>query len=98
MHTTDIDIELQLRAMFMVMRLPSLEKITVKVEDSFVELGGSVLTHFEKMYARTAVEGLKAFFQSTITFTLKRFMDRNNFRRQAFSEVVFRGIVWNAIL
>ena len=48
MHTTDIDIELQLRAMFMVMRLPSLEKITVKVEDSLVELGGSVLTHFEK--------------------------------------------------
>ena len=48
MHTTDIDIELQLREMFLVMRLPSLEKITVKVEDSFVELGGSVLTYFEK--------------------------------------------------
>ena len=44
----DDDLEAQLRAMLAVRRLPSLGRITVRVDDAVVYLGGTVTTYFER--------------------------------------------------
>jgi len=48
MTLNDEDLEVQLRAMLAVRRLPSLGRITVRVDDAVVYLGGTVTTYFER--------------------------------------------------
>lgn len=48
MTHNDDDLDVQLRAMLAVRRLPSLGRITVRVDDAVVYLGGTVSTYFER--------------------------------------------------
>lgn len=48
MTLNDDDLEMQLRTMLAVRRLPSLGRITVRVDDAIVYLGGTVSTYFER--------------------------------------------------